>query len=324
MHISWERILKINRVLPCGDIIEIKDEKPLYRVREQGDFIEPCVGKEFSEFFDFVLEQQYIRRTTGIIPKEWVRYCSRYLNNDAYLYPRWTFPFCYFGKQYSNCFSYTVGLDVGCNVRPISLKKFYDSFVNPNCDKYLSAFEVFLPHYRYYRNFGCNIRGIDIRPFLVNSQDEEYGDLRMLNTGDSIIDFFTVAMIFGPGNPACTFLDVALCLGELKRTLRKDGLVYIADFVVKPSLVLCASKAGFRTFANNFYQTGVPIGLFLIRNDADIKTSCFRTILEYLSGFELSVTEDIPHRILYRELLRKANPPPMVESTASSADSPQS
>lgn len=311
---TWNEAILHNRDLPCGDIINIEQKKTVYRVREQGDLVDPNIGRIFSDFFDFVLEQQYIRRTTQSIPKDWILYCSKEFSNDTYRYPRWTFPFCYFDEKYAPCFSGTIGLDVGCNVYPLSMKTFLDSFVDRHCGGYLSEPERFVPHHRYYRGLGCNIRGIDIHPVSENFLGEERGDLRMLETPDSLIDFFTVAMIFGPGNPASTFLDTALCLAELRRTLRRNGLIYIAEFVVKPSVVSCALHSGFRVFANNSYQTGIPIGLHLIQKETEIKASCFRPILEYLTPFELSLSKYSFHLISNRELLRKDVQPPMIET----------
>ena len=316
-YCSWEEVLRDNCDLPSGDITKIKDGKAFYQIREKGDFVNASTAKIFLRFFDFVSEQQYIRKTASRIPHDWVEFCTANVGDDLYMCPRWTFPFCYFGKKYAPCFKGTIGLDVGCNILPHSLKKFFDSFVDPNCNNYLSEFETFIPHYKHYKRFGCNMWGIDICPISACLLEEEYGDLRMLEAGDSIVDFFTVAMIFGPGNAACTFLDTALCLGELRRSCSRNGLIYIAEFVVKPSLVLCAINAGLRVFANNSYQNEVPIGIFFIRNDCEIKNSSFHPILEYLIGFELSFTDAPSYRILNRELLRKNSPPPKVEPITS-------
>jgi hypothetical protein len=314
---NWEEAIKNNYKLPFGDVISVRNGKSLCYVQEEGDYVFSRTEKIFSEFFDFILEQQFIRKITGKIPQKWVDYCIKNIGDDAYLCPRWTFPFCYFGKEFASCFCDTVGLDIGCITLPYSAKTFFDSFIDVNCKEYQLDYEIFIPHYSYYRSFGCNIHGIDIRSQSFHSLNEEFGDIRMLDAADSVIDFFTIAMILGPGNPACTYLDMALCLGELKRTCDRDGLIYIADFKVQPSLIVCAIKAGFRIFANNSYEKKIPIGLFLIKNDAEIKKSNFRPILEYLLEYELSFSDGLDHRILNRELLRKNSPPPKVEPIVS-------
>ena len=311
---SWEEAIRHNRELAHDDIIKLKNQKAFHLVREAGDLLDPRTVPIFSLFFDFVIEQQEIRRRTGDAQLGWAEFCSRQDSHLAYLGPRWTLPFCYFSPEYAYCFEGTIGLDVGCNVFPKMARKVLDNFNSAVKDlpDYLWDFETLVPHYTHYRTFGCHMQGIDIRPMAVHCKEVGYGDLRMLGADDEGIDFFAVAMIFGPGNPASTYLDTALCLAELKRTCHRHGLIYLADFIVMPPLVACAVSAGFRVFANNSYQYGVPIGIFFIKDDFEIKKSSFRPIMEYLLDYELCLPQDVEVRIINRELLRKNKSRPKI------------
>jgi hypothetical protein len=312
---SWKEALLHNRLLPHRDIITIRNHRAIHKVKSAGDLVEPEVYELFPGFIDFVAKQQAVRRSTDEVPCGWIKHCGENSFDPALLGSRWTLPFCYFGDQYAKCFTDTIGVDVGCNVAPPLARYRSDQFIAiaKKAKNYLWEFETFIPHFEYYKKYGCNIRGLDINPNFTSPGQAVAGDLRMLTADDEVIDFFTIAMIIGPGNPACTYLDVALCLGELKRTCNRKGLIYIADFIVMPALIACATIAGFRVFVNNSFKYNIPIGIFLIRSDADIERSSFQPIIEYLFNFELLMPRGIPLRITNRALLKTNCSPPKVE-----------
>lgn len=311
---TWEEAILFNQDCPHGDIISNENGKVMHKVISRGDFVDPRTCEFFKCFYHFVIEQQTLRRSTGKVSQHWSDFCIHRERDPASLGPRWTLPFCYFDKKYSQCFVDTIGLDVGCNIASFSSRKFSDRFIDSakKLSDYFWEYEIFVPHYQYYQKLGCRMQGIDIHPTRFNI-DVTCGDLRMLIFDEGIIDFFTIAMIMGPGNPACTYLDVALCMAELKRTCNRNGLIYIADFIVMPALVTCAIYAGFRVFTNNSYQHGIPIGIFLIRNDANIEKSRFHSIIEHLIPYELMIPNGDQVRILNRELLKRNSAPTKVE-----------
>jgi len=312
---DWEQALICNCDIPHGDRLAITDFGAIHEVRSHGNWIDPQVGNDFRLFFEFILEQQGARRNTGKIPKLWKEFCASQVTNKVLLGPRWTLPYCYFDVQYKDCFSSAVGLDVGCNIPPMITRKFSDHYMKQKMknQEYEWCYETYTSHHRYYQEIGCHMIGIDIHPHDTISWDVDCADLRMLAFDDNFIDFFTIAMIFGPGNPASTYLDSALCLSELRRTCAPNGLIYIAEFVIMPSLILAIIEAGFRVFANNSYRKGVPIGMFLISKETDFNKSRFSTILKYLIDYELKIIDTKePQQIIHRELLRRNSPPPRI------------
>lgn len=303
---SWEQALTLNSDLPHGDIIKINSCGPFHELRDEGNLINLDVGKSFKRFFEFVLRQQVIRREFGRIPDGWIEYCAHKDKNTALFGPRWTLPFCYFSKFYSDCFASTLGLDIGCNTPPHQINNILDVSIRNQVDvpHYDDEVEPNIPHYRYYQRLGCHMLGIDLQPYFTSSWDIIAGDIRMLAVDDELIDFFTMAMIFGPGNPAKTFLDVALCLAELRRTSAPNSLIYIADFIIMPSFVVASIEAGFKVFANNSYENGVPIGIFLTKKDTKFHESKFSPIFSYLSNNELNILDTKrPQQIIGRNLL---------------------
>lgn len=299
---AWQSVTDRNREMWSGDHFGISEGRSFYHPTDAGDRVPFEQVPLLDELLDFVRSQQELRRSTGHLSDDWVRFCaSRRAGRHLYL-PRGTYPLSRFGSRFAECFSGAVGLDVGCVVYPYSLKCFFDSIAEVTAVPDDSA-ETFIPHFLYYREFGCMIRGIDIQLPVSDSYDQAYGDLRMLQNDDATVDFFTIPMIIGPGNPASSVLDAALSLCELWRTLHPDGLIYVADFIVKPCVVLAASRLGFRVFVNKIRHEDMPTGLFLTRSEMSLKRSRFRRVMEFLRPFELVLPLDRSARITNRDLL---------------------
>jgi len=131
------------------------------------------------------------------------------------------------------------------------------------------------------------MKGIDVR-LGSHELDTCFGDIRDLPCADCIVDFITVAMILGPGNPCDSFLNVALGLAELRRVLQPDGLVYIAGHILSPNLLYLFMLSGFRVFVNRRSEHGIPIGVCLITSGCDVLRSPFRLIIESLQEYEVN------------------------------------
>ena len=259
---SWSNALIANRKVPTGDMLLDINGDIIYSQMPSGDRVPWELFFEFYSYYFFIN-----RRCTslGIEIDEYICNSTHAMINnskDKYLLlPRWTFPFCYFGPRYFNCFVDKSGIDVGCIIN----KKETD-IVKPSCGRglYDSFNETFVPHFRYYREIGCSMTAIDIQIVDLDVNGCGYGDLRKLEFLIHTVDFITVPMIIGPGNPMNTFLDLMLCLSEMKRVLKPDGLIYISDFTINTSLVLACWISGFHVYYNNIYPSDLPIGLFLL------------------------------------------------------------
>ncbi|MFA6148241.1 MAG: hypothetical protein WC899_08540 [bacterium] len=303
---NWEKALKTNKPLPCGDQIKLWRNHITHKVDKEGDLIEGINTNILAEYAAFMRSQKAKRRS-GIYPSsEFENYCLLFNCHNSFLGPRWTMPFCYFGVEYKDCFRSIAGLDVGCNVLSKSLKGHSDRFISyiKRAGVYSHEYETFIPHYQYYRSWGCNMRGIDIRP-IYNSPWIFQSDLRMLEFEDESFDFFSVAMIIGPSNPASTILEAAMCFSELHRTSTREALIYIADFVITPSVIFLAIESGFRVFINRTYSKGIPIGVFLVRTDSIMQVSSFRNIMPDLEAQEISIVSSEHLYIEKRDLLKK-------------------
>jgi hypothetical protein len=303
---NWEDAVKLNKPLPCGDHIYIKGNDILHKVCKNGDYLDYNAVSLVIELADFIIEEQVARRSSHPASREWENFCAQAKIHNACLGPRWTMPFCYFGIQHKDRFYSLCGLDIGCNVLPRALRSYSDQFIarTKQSGLYAYEYEVLVPHYEYYRSWGCNMRGIDLHPF-TNSYMVSQCDLRMLDFPDSSIDFYTVAMIIGPSNSASTILDAAMCFSELYRTSTKNSIIYIADFVITPVVVLLAIEFGFKVFTNELYMTGIPIGVFLVRTDCDIRESSFSSVISELESREILVDKGRSRLIGNRELLRR-------------------
>lgn len=302
---NWKGAVKLNKPLPCGDHIYIKGNNILHKVCKNGDYLDYNAVSLVIKLANFVSEQQVERRSSLPASREWGKFCAQAKIHNACLGPRWTMPFCYFGIQHKDRFYSLCGLDIGCNVLPRALRYYSDQFISrtKQLGLYAYEYEVLVPHYEYYRSWGCNMRGIDLYP-SANSYMVSQGDLRMLDFPDSSIDFYTVAMIIGPSNSASTILDAAMCFSELYRTSTKNSIIYIADFVITPVVVLLAIETGFRVFTNESYVTGIPIGVFLVRTDCDIRESRLFSVISELESREILVDKGRSTLIGNRELLR--------------------
>ena len=303
----------MNRPLPCRDKIYIEGSYIIHTVCKDGD----CIGIEaasvIADFVAFVEIQQDERRLNHCISNDWREFCEQGKIHESCLGPRWTMPFCYIGSEHQECFNAVRGLDVGCNVLAQSFRRYSDRFVSRirQSGEYVYEYEVFVPHYQYYRAWGCNMQGVDLRPSTKNALVSQ-GDLRMLNFADNSIDFFTISMVVGPSNPACTILDAALCFSEIYRTSTSNALIYIADFIVTPAIVSLAIDSGFRVFINNSYSIGIPIGVFLVRRELELRRSSFFSILKEIESHELVFDRNKQQCIENRELLRRNGMPPRV------------
>jgi hypothetical protein len=306
----WEEVEKHNCILPCNDWIHIENNYIVHQVRKEGDSISSEAINLITAFTEFVKTQQNIRRITRRIPNPWKKFCSKDQIHHSLLGPRWTMPFCYFGMEYQTCFKAIRGLDVGCNVLANSLSQYSNKFISHvrNVGKYSYEYELFIPHYLYYQKMGCFMVGVDLYPASKDPSVSQ-GDLRMLDCDDNSIDFFSVAMIVGPSNPASSILDAALCISELHRASSSDCLVYIADFVITPSTIFMALEFGFRVFVNNSYSLGIPIGLFFVKKGTDLLCSRFRRIISKLEYKELILDSSRQQFIENRDLLLRCTTP---------------
>ena len=307
--LNWGEAVKMNRPLPCGDRIFIEGNYIVHEVCKLGDFIDHDAANLVADYATFVRQQQSMRGPIDPVSRNWKEYCADDKIHESRLGPRWTMPFCYFGIRHKSCFNGLRGLDVGCNVLARSLRLYSDRFMSRmrETGEYAYEYEQFIPHYEYYRNWRCEMRGIDLYPSSSKPMISK-GDLRMIDSPADSINFFTIAMIIGPSNSASTILDAAMCISELYRTASTDSLVYIADFVITPAVVLLSIEMGFRVFANNSYQTGIPIGMFLVKKDMDSRVSRFFSIIRGLESSEIILDEGKEIEIVNRELLRLYSP----------------
>jgi hypothetical protein len=306
--INWEEAIKLNKPLPCGDKICIKGNYILHNVLKSGNYLAHDDAALVSRLAIFVKRQQNSRQFAHPASRFWTTFCRESKIHISCLGPRWTMPFCYFGAQHQHFFRSIRGLDVGCNILPQALRVHSDHFVSQikNSGLYSFEYEMFIPHYEYYRSWDCNIQGIDLQPSITNSLVSQ-GDLRMLDAiPDHSVDFFTIAMIIGPSNSASTIIDAAMCFSELYRTSTANAIIYIADFVVTPVIVLLAIEFGFRIFVNNSYSGGIPIGIFLLKKNCMIRESIFSSVINILASQEIILDKKKPIITVNRELLRRS------------------
>lgn len=299
---SFTEAVKMNTVIPCDDIILDKDGYAYYKIVTKGDVINTKLGFCFVQFYNFFIQRHNSIYSTDKDNRSLVLYLSKTFPHKKYLSARSTFPCFYFSSSYDYCFKGAVGLDVGCIVLS-SPKKYVNESLY--CTKTIHPLgkEKFLPHYMHYRFFGCVMQGIDICIDKRISGCIKFGDLRHLNCSDSLIDFFTIAMIMGPGNPCNTYLDVSLCIFEIKRTLSPNGIVYIADYFVSTALLLFFHLGSFRVFINQDYNSGIPVGIFLVHDTCNVQKSRFKKIINILANAEINFKKDRIIKIINRNLI---------------------
>jgi hypothetical protein len=210
----------------------------------------------------FVRSQSIWRDSHGQVPEGWAELCEL-RSTGHYLYaPRWTFPIFYFGGRHANLFNQLSGLDIGARVSssddPVKAGplKFTDD--NPLLR------ESFRPHWKHYEEFGATMRAIDMLADPVEPKIE-VGDARLLPFQTASFDFVTLPMLFGPGNPCSTSLEIVTGISELHRVLRPSGFAYMADGILHPSVCFAAQLVGFTVLISKGTEDGLPVGTILTK-----------------------------------------------------------
>ena len=214
-------------------------------------------------FARFIAEQSAIRRHTGCIPYGWRTLCALTAAGYFLYTPRSTAPIYYFCAPNSLLFQDLVGLDIGARIRraddlnsalPSDEQLARNPLLQPS----------FLPHWKHYEMLGASMQAIDLIPEPTEPRIQ-VGDARLLMFADGTFDFITIPMILGPTNPCSTALEIAACIGEMYRVLRKVGFVYVADRVLNPSVCFAAQTAGFEVAYSKGRDPQLPVGTFFLK-----------------------------------------------------------
>ncbi len=232
------------------------------------------VRQAISPFVQFIAGEQERRQASpGEVLTEWRKITELASEGGTLFAPRFGSPWYKFGERHQGIFTDLCSvLDVGCRVFPDEEA-----------------------HYQYYRNMGAHAIGIDI----IDDGDPStsVGDVRLLSHADATFDFITIASIFGHGNPAPTYLEVAAGISELHRVLG-NGLIHIADKYMVPEVLFIAQLLGFQCFINPCRTlliddwNGIPVGALLVKRDGAMQDNIFSRVITELAGQELEFSED--------------------------------
>lgn len=260
---NWEWALSNNRAIP------------LLENRSSNSLIIPIprtVKKLLNEFVSFASNRCYNREITGEIAPEWLLLSESRSSHVHHFAPRWTFPVFYFRSDMSVFFSCKDGLDIGARIS--SINNLSKRGIEPNSNNPLFI-ETLVPHFEYYSTIGCRMRAIDIITPVSDYKEIEFGDARLLFFAARSFDFITMPMLLGPTNACATYLEVSLCLCELKRVLRSGGFIYIADAGFQPSIGFAAQCLDFDLFISKGSPVGLPIGTILRKRNSENQSSLF-------------------------------------------------
>lgn len=278
-YTSWRNAVAMDAKIPCADLLELRDGEMYIEPQPAGNIVDLRIADTFRPLLEFAEAHRWRERSSKAAVRARRNFCTENLGDRVCLSPRSTLECFYFSDAYSSCFRGAAGLDVGCIV--------FTRARAPRSSLLPAPFRpTFTPHFLHYQRFGCRMKGIDVR-LTSRELDTGFGDIRSLPCADFIVDFITVAMILGPGNPCDSFLSVALGLTELRRVLQPDGLVYIADYILSPNMLYLCLLSGFRVFVNRQFENGIPIGVFLVKEGYDVRRSRFRLIINSLQEYEI-------------------------------------
>lgn len=250
---TWRGALSKNKRVPKWD-------------RTIDETLEICLPAQLKRHLRvteaFVRSQSTWRESHGRVPEGWADLCDLRMSGHYLYAPRWTFPVFYFRGRHASFFDHLLGLDIGARVSrsddPVKAGplKFADD--NPMLR------ESFRPHWKHYEEFGATMRAIDIFADPVEPRIEA-GDVRLLSFQTGSFDFVTLPMLFGPGNPCSTTLEIVTGISEVHRVLRPSGFAYLADGILHPSVCFAAQLVGFTVLVSKGTENGMPVGTILTK-----------------------------------------------------------
>lgn len=248
---TWHGALSKNRRVPKWD-------------RTIDETLEICLPAPLKRHLSvaeaFVRGQSIWRDSHEQVPEGWAELCELRMSGHYLYAPRWTFPIFYFRGKHANLFDQLLGLDIGARVSrsddPVKAAplKFADD--NP------MLLESFRPHWKHYEEFGATMRAIDMLADPAEPRIEA-GDVRLLPFQTGCFDFVTLPMLFGPGNPCSTSLEIVTGISEVHRVLRPSGFAYLADGILHPSVCFAAQLVGFTVLVSKGTEKGMPVGTIL-------------------------------------------------------------
>ena len=250
---TWHGALSKNKRVPKWD-------------RTINETLEICLPAQLKRHLRiteaFVRSQSTWRESHGQVPEGWADLCDLRMSGHYLYAPRWTFPIFYFRGRHTSFFDQLLGLDIGARVSrsddPVKAGplKFADD--NPMLR------ESFCPHWKHYEEFGATMRAIDT--FADPAEPRiEAGDVRLLSFQTGSFDFITLPMLFGPGNPCSTTLEIVTGISEVHRVLRPSGFAYLADGILHPSVCFAAQLVGFTVLVSKGTENGMPVGTILTK-----------------------------------------------------------
>lgn len=250
---TWRGALSKNKRVPKWD-------------RTIDETLEICLPAQLKRHLRvteaFVRSQSTWRESHGQVPEGWADLCDLRMSGHYLYAPRWTFPIFYFRGRHASFFDQLLGLDIGARVSrsddPVKAGplKFADD--NPMLR------ESFRPHWKHYEEFGATMRAIDT--FADPAEPRiEAGDVRLLSFQTGSFDFITLPMLFGPGNPCSTTLEIVTGISEVHRVLRPSGFAYLADGILHPSVCFAAQLVGFTVLVSKGTENGMPVGTILTK-----------------------------------------------------------
>ena len=252
---TWPAALSKNKRVPKWD-------------RTIGETLEICLPAQLKRHLcateTFVRSQSTWRDRHGQVPDGWAEICKLRMSGHYLYAPRWTFPIFYFRGRYARFFDQLLGLDIGARVSrsddPVKAGPLRFADDNPLLR------ESFRPHWKHYEELGATMRAIDT---LTDSAEPriEAGDVRLLPFRTGSFDFITLPMLFGPGNPCSTSLEIVTGISEVHRVLRPNGFAYLADGILHPSVCFAAQLVGFTVLVSKGTENGMPVGTILTKGE---------------------------------------------------------